>query len=161
MESPSRILGPFAVASGVSRVGRDSAEARVGRYGNRAAAAKSKDMLVLALFVALAGGVAPAGAGPANAGTARSPALVYVSDSENDLIDIFDRSGRQVGEITSGRCLHVCAKSRLRRRFSCVSCGFTTHADVNAALEIRRRAQSARTSALSRVRIPLMSHDAA
>ena len=62
---------------------------------------------------------------------------------------------------TCGRCLHVCAKSRLRRRFVCVSCGFTTHADVNAALEIRRRAQLARTSALSRARNPLMSHDAA
>jgi transposase len=42
-----------------------------------------------------------------------------------------------------------------------VSCGFTTHVDVNAALEIRRRAQSARTSVLPRERISLMLHDAA
>jgi len=62
---------------------------------------------------------------------------------------------------TCGRCRHVCAKSRRRRRFVCVSCGFSTHADVNAALEIRRRAQSARTSELPRARTPLAPHDAA
>jgi len=62
---------------------------------------------------------------------------------------------------TCGRCRHVSAKSRRRRRFACVSCGFTTHVDVNAALEIRRRAQSARTSGLPRERISLMLHDAA
>ena len=62
---------------------------------------------------------------------------------------------------TCGRCRHVSAKSRRRRRFACVSCGFTTHVDVNAALEIRRRAQSARTSVLPRERISLMLHDAA
>ena len=48
-----------------------------------------------------------------------------------------------------------------RRRFACVSCGSTTHVDVNAALEIRRRAQSARTTGLPRERISLMLHDAA
>jgi putative transposase len=47
---------------------------------------------------------------------------------------------------TCGRCLHVAAKSRLRRRFVCVACGFTLHADVNAALEIRRRAKLSLTS---------------
>ena len=62
---------------------------------------------------------------------------------------------------TCGRCRHVSAKSRRRRRFACVSCGFTTHVDVNAALEIRRRAQSALTSGLPRERISLMLHDAA
>ena len=62
---------------------------------------------------------------------------------------------------TCGRCRHVSAKSRRRRRFACVSCGFTTHVDVNAALEIRRRAQAARTSVLPRERISLMLHDAA
>jgi putative transposase len=56
---------------------------------------------------------------------------------------------------TCGRCYHVCAESRRRRRFVCVACGFSTHADVNAALEIRRRAQLARRSALSRGRTPL------
>jgi putative transposase len=43
---------------------------------------------------------------------------------------------------TCSRCGHVAAGSRRRRRFACVACGFTVHADVNAALEIRRRAQS-------------------
>ena len=62
---------------------------------------------------------------------------------------------------TCGRCRHVAARSRRRRRFACVSCGFTTHADVNAALEIRRRAQSARTSGLSQARTLLLPHDAA
>jgi putative transposase len=62
---------------------------------------------------------------------------------------------------TCGRCSYVSAKSRSRRRFACVSCGFSTHADVNAALEIKRRAQLARMSELSRVRTPLAPHDAA
>jgi putative transposase len=62
---------------------------------------------------------------------------------------------------TCGRCRHVSSKSRSRRRFVCVRCGFSTHADVNAALEIRRRAQLARRSELSRARTPLRPHDAA
>ncbi|HEV3090266.1 MAG TPA: zinc ribbon domain-containing protein, partial [Candidatus Cybelea sp.] len=41
------------------------------------------------------------------------------------------------------RCDHVASESRRRRRFACVSCGYTNHADVNAALVIRRRAQLA------------------
>jgi putative transposase len=32
------------------------------------------------------------------------------------------------------RCHHVAAESRVRRRFHCVACGYTVHADVNAAL---------------------------
>jgi len=44
---------------------------------------------------------------------------------------------------TCARCLHVAAESRRRRRFCCVSCGWTCHADTAAALEVRRRAQSA------------------
>jgi len=39
------------------------------------------------------------------------------------------------------RCEHVARESRRRRRFCCVRCGFATHADVNAALVIRGRAQ--------------------
>ena len=42
---------------------------------------------------------------------------------------------------TCGQCSHVAAESRRRRRFWCVACGFRVHADVNAALEIRRRVQ--------------------
>ena len=46
------------------------------------------------------------------------------------------------------RCGHVASESRRRRRFCCVACGFGVHADVNAALVIRRRAQLALKSAL-------------
>jgi putative transposase len=62
---------------------------------------------------------------------------------------------------TCGRCLKVDAKSRRRRRFRCVACGWTCHADVAAALEIRRRAELQRMSELSRARTPLTSQDAA
>ena len=41
------------------------------------------------------------------------------------------------------RCGHIARESRRRRCFVCVACGFTCHADVNAALVIRGRAQSA------------------
>jgi putative transposase len=62
---------------------------------------------------------------------------------------------------TCGRCLHVAAKSRRRRRFCCVACGWSVHADVAAALEIRRRAELRPTSMLSRERTPHTQHDAA
>ena len=39
------------------------------------------------------------------------------------------------------RCGHLASESRRRRRFACVRCGFRCHADVNAALVIRGRAQ--------------------
>ena len=38
-------------------------------------------------------------------------------------------------------CGHIAAESRRKRRFACVRCGFRVHADVNAALVIRRRAE--------------------
>lgn len=41
------------------------------------------------------------------------------------------------------QCGHVAKESRARRRYRCVRCGFSTHADVNAALVIARRAQLA------------------
>jgi putative transposase len=62
---------------------------------------------------------------------------------------------------TCGRCLHVDPKSRRRRRFCCVACGWTCHADVAAALEIGRRAEKQRISELSWARTPLTTHDAA
>ena len=47
---------------------------------------------------------------------------------------------------TCARC-GVCEReSRRRRRFCCVACGFAVHADVNAALEIRRRGELRLTS---------------
>jgi IS605 OrfB family transposase len=40
------------------------------------------------------------------------------------------------------RCHHVAAESRVRRRFHCVACGYTVHADVNAALVMTRPVRS-------------------
>ncbi len=48
---------------------------------------------------------------------------------------------------TCRQCRHVSAKSRRRRSFRCVACGWTCHADVAAALEICRRAELQLTSA--------------
>jgi len=62
---------------------------------------------------------------------------------------------------TCGRCLHIDSKSRLKRRFRCVACGWSCHADVAAALEVKRRAKEQRISELSRARTPLTSQDAA
>ena len=44
---------------------------------------------------------------------------------------------------TCSRCGHIAKESRRRRRFVCVGCGYANHADVNAALVIRGRAQLA------------------
>jgi putative transposase len=64
-------------------------------------------------------------------------------------------AGRQVIEVEArfssqecSRCEHVAAGNRRRRRFACMQCGFATHADVNAALVIRRRAQKVLSSGL-------------
>ncbi|MHB8177889.1 MAG: RNA-guided endonuclease InsQ/TnpB family protein [Vulcanimicrobiaceae bacterium] len=46
------------------------------------------------------------------------------------------------------RCGTIARESRRKRRFRCVACGFTCHADVNAALVIRGRAQLALMSEL-------------
>jgi putative transposase len=45
-------------------------------------------------------------------------------------------------------CGHVASESRRRRRFRCVRCSYANHADVNAALVIRGRAQLALRSEL-------------
>jgi putative transposase len=50
---------------------------------------------------------------------------------------------------TCWKCGHCGRGNRRRRRFACRRCGFSTHADVAAALEIRRRAQLALSSELS------------
>ena len=39
------------------------------------------------------------------------------------------------------RCGQIAAESRRKRRYACIGCGFSVHADVNAALVIRRRAE--------------------
>ena len=73
------------------------------------------------------------------------------------IVDVDPRYSSQ----TCGRCLHVSAESRRRRRFCCVSCGWECHADVAAALEIRRRAQLAPKSVPSRARTSLMLQEVA
>jgi len=61
-----------------------------------------------------------------------------------------EEAARTVVEVESrfssqecSRCGHVARESRRRRRFCCTACGYKSHADVNAALVIRRRAQLA------------------
>jgi transposase len=44
------------------------------------------------------------------------------------------------------KCGTIAAKSRRRRRFARIACGFTLHAGLNAALVIRERAQLALAS---------------
>ena len=46
------------------------------------------------------------------------------------------------------RCGHVASESRKKRRFNCIACGYANHADVNAALVIRRRGESRLKSGL-------------
>jgi putative transposase len=56
----------------------------------------------------------------------------------------------------------VCERgSRRRRRFVCVGCGYQNHADVNAALVIRRRAQLALSSLPDAGAKPVTLYDAA
>ncbi|MGP6158904.1 MAG: zinc ribbon domain-containing protein [Vulcanimicrobiaceae bacterium] len=62
---------------------------------------------------------------------------------------------------TCGHRLQVAAESRRKRRFVCVACGWSCHADVAGALEIRRRAELRPTSELPRARTALTLHEAA
>ncbi|HET7813297.1 MAG TPA: transposase [Candidatus Baltobacteraceae bacterium] len=59
------------------------------------------------------------------------------------------------------QCGHVAPESRRRRRFECVRCGFCCHADVNAALVIRWRAQLSALRMPDTGAEPVMQHDAA
>jgi putative transposase len=66
-----------------------------------------------------------------------------------------EEAARTVVEVESrfssqecSHCGHVASESRRRRRFCCVWCGYRNHADVNAALVIRGRAQLALKSEL-------------
>ncbi len=66
-----------------------------------------------------------------------------------------EEAARAVVEVDSrfssqecSHCGHVARESRRRRRFRCIGCGHRNHADVNAALVIRGRAQLARKSEL-------------
>ncbi len=84
-----------------------------------------------------------------------------VSEKAKEAARVVVRVEARFSSQTCSRCGYVCARSRWRRRFCCVRCGLTAHADVNAALEIRRRAQ------LALLRLPdageelVTQHDAA
>lgn len=58
------------------------------------------------------------------------------------------------------RCGHIARESRRRRRFACVRCGFTCHADVSAALVIRGRAQLGAQRMPDAGAEPVTQHDA-
>ncbi|MHB8392594.1 MAG: RNA-guided endonuclease InsQ/TnpB family protein [Acidobacteriaceae bacterium] len=67
-----------------------------------------------------------------------------------------EEAGRRVVRVdprfSSQECSHcgrIARESRRRRRYVCVACGYQNHADVNAALVIRGRAQSVLTSELT------------
>ena len=67
-----------------------------------------------------------------------------------------EEAARTVVEVESrfssqecSHCGHIARESRRRRRFCCVGCGYRCHADVNAALVIRGRAQLALMSELT------------
>ena len=59
------------------------------------------------------------------------------------------------------RCGQVARESRRRRRFACIRCGYQNHADVNAALVIRGRAQLALQRLSNAGEEPVMLHDVA
>jgi putative transposase len=62
---------------------------------------------------------------------------------------------------TCYKCGHCERENRRRRRFACRRCGFATHADIAAALEIRRRAQLALWSEPHAGQEPVTLHDVA
>jgi putative transposase len=62
---------------------------------------------------------------------------------------------------TCWKCGHCERENRRRRRFACRRCGFATHADIAAALEIRRRAQLALLSEPHAGEEPVTLHDVA
>ncbi|HEY1653691.1 MAG TPA: transposase [Candidatus Tumulicola sp.] len=66
-----------------------------------------------------------------------------IAEKAEEAARVVVRVAARFSSQTCSRCGYVCARSRRRRRFCCVRCGLEAHADVNAALEIRRRAQLA------------------
>jgi putative transposase len=87
---------------------------------------------------------------------------------ERLIVEKAEEAARQVVRVDArfssqecSRCGHIARESRRRRRFVCVSCGFRTHADVNAALVIRRRAQLALLSLPDTGAEPVTQHEAA
>jgi putative transposase len=77
-------------------------------------------------------------------GLLRQMIVAKAEEAARTVIEVDSRFSSQ----ECSRCGHVARESRRRRRFCCVQCGYANHADVNAALVIRGRAQLARKSEL-------------
>jgi putative transposase len=77
-------------------------------------------------------------------GLLRQMIVAKAEEAARTVVEVDARFSSQ----TCSRCGHAAGESRRRRRFCCVACGFGAHADVNAALVIRRRAQLALQSEL-------------
>jgi putative transposase len=72
-------------------------------------------------------------------GLLRQMIVAKAEEAARTVVDVESRFSSQ----ECSRCEHVARESRRRRRFRCVGCGYRNHADVNAALVIRGRAQLA------------------
>ena len=77
-------------------------------------------------------------------GLLRQMIVAKAEEAARTVVEVDARFSSQ----TCARCGHVASESRRRRRFNCVACGYANHADVNAALVIRGRAQLALMSGL-------------
>jgi putative transposase len=77
-------------------------------------------------------------------GLLRQMIVAKAEEAARTVVEVDARFSSQ----TCSHCAHVASESRRRRRFSCVECGYANHADVNAALVIRGRAQLALKSEL-------------
>jgi putative transposase len=77
-------------------------------------------------------------------GLLRQMIVAKAEEAARTVVEVDPRFSSQ----TCSHCRHVASESRRRRRFACVRCGYGTHADVNAALVIRWRAQLALKSEL-------------
>jgi putative transposase len=78
-------------------------------------------------------------------GLLRQMIVAKAEEAARTLVEVESRFSSQ----ECSRCGHIARESRRRRRFCCVACGYRSHADVNAALVIRGRAQLALMSELT------------
>jgi putative transposase len=77
-------------------------------------------------------------------GLLRQMTVAKAEEAARTVVEVDARFSSQ----TCWHCEHVASESRRRRPFCCVKCGYSNHADVNAALVIRGRAQLALNSGL-------------
>ncbi len=77
------------------------------------------------------------GCGRASQASLASIIAIKAEEAARTVVEVDPRYSSQ----ECARCGQIAAESRRGRRYACVSCGFRVHADVNAALVIRRRAE--------------------